>query len=236
MSAAANGSDLIILAIVVPVNQFVLDVAPAIKSTADLKGSKLGVVALDGSEDNIALRYGLRHLHLDPDKDVTILPVGDRVTALLNGAIQGSALTPPDTLQVEAKGFHPLFDMAKANLPHLGQSSVASRAYVTAHHDVAQKYIDSLVTAIARIKQDRALSIKVLENHIKSRDEPALNVAYDFYRDEIFPSLPEPRADVFGDAVDELSKDDPKIKAFNIGAFLDPSFVKSAGSRGLDKA
>ena len=237
MSSVVNGSDLLILAIVVPVDQFVIYAAPDIKTGADLKGKKLGVVALGGSEDNIAMRSGIRYLGMDPDADVSILPVGsDRVTALFNGAVQAATLTPPDTLTVEPKGFHPVLDMAAAKLPHLGQSSVASRAYVTAHRDVAQKYVDSLIEGIAKLKQDRALAIDVLGKRIKSSDQKAMGVAYDFYTQEIFPGLPDPKPDLFQDAVTELSKEDPKIKTFDVNSIIDPSFVRSAASRGLDKS
>jgi len=236
MSAAANGSDLLMLAIVVPVDQFVIYAAPDIKTGADLKGKKLGVVALGGSEDNIAMRSGIRYLGMDPDKDVSILPVGsDRVTALVNGAVQAATLTPPDTLAVEPKGFHPVLDMAAAKLPHLGQSSIASRAYVNAHRDVAQKYVDSLIEGIAKLKRDRALAIDVLGKRIKSSDQKAMGVAYDFYTQEIFPALPDPKPELFQDAVTELSKEDPKIKTFDVSSMIDPSFVRSAASRGLDK-
>src|SRR5207245_377618 len=66
MSSAVNGSDLVILGIVVPVDQFVIYGGPDIKTPADLKGKKLGVVAGGGSEDNIAMRAGIRYLGMDP--------------------------------------------------------------------------------------------------------------------------------------------------------------------------
>ncbi len=236
MSSAANGSDLMIVTVMIPVYQFVLYVAPDIKSATDLKGKKVGVVALGGSEDHISMRAGLGHLGLDPDKDVAILAVGDRVTALLNGAIQGAVLTPPDTLNVEAKGFRPLLDLASTKLPHLGQSSVSTRAYVSAHRDVAQKYVDSLIQGIAKLKQDRALSIEVLGKRIKSDDQHAMGVAYDFYTHEIFPALPEPKPELFQDAITELGKEDAKIRTFDVNSIVDASFVRSAASRGLDKS
>ncbi|HLG70217.1 MAG TPA: ABC transporter substrate-binding protein [Chloroflexota bacterium] len=236
MSSAANGADLVILAIVVPVDQFVIYGAPDIKTGADLKGKKLGVVALGGSEDNIAMRAGVRYVGLDPDKDVSILPVGqDRVTALLNGSVDAATLTPPDTLQVEPKGFHSVVDLAAAKLPHLGQSTVASRSYVNAHHDVAQKYVDSIIEAIAQIKQNRAQAEEILGKRIKTTDQKSLDVAYDFYTKEIFPDLPDPNPALFQDAITELSKEDPKIKTFDPNSVVDRSFVQNAASRGLGK-
>ena len=232
MSAAANGSDLVILGIVVPVDQFVIYGNNEVKTQADLKGKKIGVVALGGSEDNIAVRNGLAHVGLDPDKDVQILPVGqDRVSAMINGAIQAAALTPPDTLKAEANGFHSVLDMAALHLPHLGQSSVSTRAYVTAHPDVAQSYVDSIIEGIAKLKSDRALAISVLGKRIKSDDQKAMGVAYDFYTKEIFPTYPEPKPELFKDAITELSKEDPKLKTFDVNKIIEPSFVKKAESR-----
>jgi len=232
MSAAANGSDLVILAVMIPVNQFVIEGSADMKSPADLKGKKIAVVSLGGSEDNISLRSGLHSIGLDPDKDVSILPAGqDRVSALINGAVQAAALTPPDTIKAEANGFHPVSDLASTGLPHLGQSTVSTHSYVTAHKDVAQKYVDSMVQGIAKLKQDRALAIDVLGKRIKSDDQQAMGVAYDFYTKEIFPNFPEPKPELFQDAVTELQKEDPKIASLDVKTIIDPSFVKSAQSR-----
>jgi NitT/TauT family transport system substrate-binding protein len=229
MSAAANGSDLVILAIVVPVDQFVIYGNSSVKSQADLKGKKIGVVALGGSEDNIAVRSGLTHAGIDPDKDVQILPVGqDRVSAMVNGAVQAASLTPPDTLKAEANGFHSVLDLAALHVPHLGQSSVSTRAYVTAHRDVAQAYVNSMIEGIAKLKADRTLAISVLGKRIKSDDQQAMGVAYDFYTKEIFPTYPEPKPELFQDAIDGLSKEDPKIKSFDPNKIVEPSFVKNA--------
>jgi NitT/TauT family transport system substrate-binding protein len=237
MSAAVNGSDLVILTIMVPVDQFVIYGGPAIKTPQDLKGKKLGVVALGGSEDNVAMRSALRSLGMDPDKDVSILAVGqDRVSALVNGSIAAATLTPPDTIQAQAAGFHPVFDMAAAKLPHLGQSTVTSRAYVNAHRDVAQKYVDSMIEGIAKLKQDRAMAIAVLGQRIKSDDQQAMGVAWDFYTKEIFPNLPAPKPELFQDAITELSKEDPKIASVDPKSLVDPSFVQNAADRGLGKA
>src|SRR5206468_3251632 len=68
---------------------FVLEVAAKITSIADLKGKKIGVSSV-GSSSDIATRAALKKLGLDPDKDVTIVPVGSaaqRTAAMLSGAI-----------------------------------------------------------------------------------------------------------------------------------------------------
>jgi NitT/TauT family transport system substrate-binding protein len=236
MASAVNGSDLLILAVIIPRHQFVIYGGPDVKTPADLKGKKVGVVSLGGSEDHISVRQGLRYAGVDPDKDVSILAVGpERVAALTNGAVQAASLTPPDTLKAEAAGFHPVLNIASTGLPHLGQSSVSTRAYVSSHRDLTQKYVDSIVQGIAKLRQDRALAIDVLGKRIKSDDQQAMGVAYDYYTKEIYPVYPEPKPELFQDAVEELQKEDPKIGKLDVNTIIDASFVKNAQSREVAK-
>jgi len=75
LSAVTGGADLVILATNTPVYPYVLMVAPNIKSVNDLKGQKVGVSSPGGSAD-IATRTLLRREGLNPDKDVTMIPLG----------------------------------------------------------------------------------------------------------------------------------------------------------------
>jgi hypothetical protein len=107
---------------------------------------------------------------------------------------------------------------------------------VNSHRDVAQKYVDSMIEGIAALKQNRSQAIEVLGKRIKSDDQQAMGVAYDFYTKEIFPDLPSPKPELFKDAVTELSKEDPKIASVDPKSLVDPSFVQNAADRGLGKS
>src|SRR5205814_2502862 len=136
--------DFVVLAITSPVSQFVFEVAQDIKGPADLKGKRLGISTI-GSSSDISLRVALKLLGLDPDKDVNITAVGstsNRLAALLSGQIQGAMELPLDTPKLEANGFHRLIDLGELKHPAVGQGIVAQRAYVSAHKDIVQKYID----------------------------------------------------------------------------------------------
>jgi NitT/TauT family transport system substrate-binding protein len=235
VSAAVAGADLAVLAIVGPVNASIIEAAPNIKTGADLKGKKIGVTSLAGGGDtDIAMRVGLQLLGLDPDKDVTVLAVGNNAPqALLGGAVDAALMTPPDNLQVESKGFHPLLDLAATKKPHLGQATVATRSFVAAHSDLTQRYIDALIQSIAKLKQDEPFTISVLKQALKTDDEANLKSAYDFYAKEVFPSLPEPKKELFQDGIAALGKDDPRVRDFDPNKIIDATFVKSANARGL---
>ena len=70
---------------------------------ADLKGSKIGI-STPGASTDVTLRFLLREAGLDPQKDVTIIPVGDPTTALAalkNGVIDANmAVEPTQTAAV----------------------------------------------------------------------------------------------------------------------------------------
>jgi NitT/TauT family transport system substrate-binding protein len=236
LSAIAGGADLVVLGTISPVYPYVLEVSPEINSPADLVGKKLGVATFGGSAD-IATRVVLRQSGIDPDADLTLIATGsaaNRTAALASGAIQGGmAAGPPDTVTLEALGLHPLFDLAALKLPAAINTVMAQRAWVSANHDLVQRYIDALIEATARVKQNREGSIALLKKYYKSDDDVAMNATYDFNVNEVVPSLPYPKVEQFSDAAQQLSVNNPKIADIDITRILDPSFVQSAADRGL---
>jgi NitT/TauT family transport system substrate-binding protein len=237
VSASANGADVVVLAVEIPVYSYLLEVPAKIQTLADLKGGKIGIDSY-GSSPDIAVRVALKKGGLDPDKDVSIIQVGNiptRTAALLQGAIQGTVLNPPSSLQVEDKGYHPLINLAQLKLPAVSQSTVAQRSWVASHHDVAQKYIDSLMLADQRIRQDKPFAVQVMKKYLKSEDDRAMGGAYDFYVNQVYQPAPFPKADMFQDSIGELSKTVPALKGYDVNKILDPSFVQNAVDRGLAK-
>ncbi len=233
LSAAAEGGDLVIISITGPVYPFVFMAPAAVTSVDQIKGKKIGVSNV-GSSSDIATRVMLKKVGLDPEKDVSIVAVGslqNRMAALLNGAIDGGLAQPPDQLALEDKGFHVIYDLAAQKLPSVGDSIVVQRTWLTANHDVVQRYIDSIVQAIARSKQNKEQSLPVLQKYLQNDDQRALGVTYDFFVGTVTPNYPVVRADLFGDAVEQLSATNDKIKAFDLNKILDNSYVQSAMDR-----
>ncbi|MFI5268402.1 MAG: ABC transporter substrate-binding protein [Chloroflexota bacterium] len=238
VSASANGADVVVLAVEIPVYSYLLEVPASIKTLAGLKGGKIGIDSY-GSSPDIAVRIALKKGGLDPDKDVSIIPVGNmptRVAALMQGAIQGTVLNPPASLQVEDKGYHPLINLAQLKLPAVSQSTIAQRSWVAAHRDAAQKYIDTLLLADQRIRQDKPFTIQVMKKYLKSDDDRGMNNAYDFYVGQVYQPAPFPKPEMFQDSIAELSKTVPALKNYDVTKILDPSFVQNAVDRGLAKS
>jgi NitT/TauT family transport system substrate-binding protein len=233
LSAAAAGADLVIVAITGPVYPFVFMAPASITSTDELKGKKIGVSNI-GSSSDIATRVMLSKVGLDPEKDVTIVPVGslqNRMAALLSGAIDGGVAQPPDQIALEDKGFHVLYDLAAQKLPSVGDCVVVNRQWLNSHKEVVQKYMDSLVQAIAFSKKNKDASIPVLGKYLQNDDQRALGVTYDFFVGSVTPDYPVVKHELFGDAIAQLSGQNDKIKSFDVSSILDNEFVQSAMDR-----
>jgi NitT/TauT family transport system substrate-binding protein len=221
LSAAVAGGDLVIISITGPVYPFVFMAPASVTSTDQIKGMKIGVSNV-GSSSDIATRVMLKHIGLDPEKDVNIIAVGslqNRMAALFNGAIDGGVAQPPDQLALEDKGFHVVYDLAAKRLPSVGDSIVV------------QRYVDSIVLAIAKSKANKEQTLPVLQKYLKNDDPRALGVTYDFFVGTVTPDYPVVRADLFGDAIEQLSASNEKINSFDLTSFLDNEFIQSAMDR-----
>ena len=237
LSARAGGADLVIAATLAPVYPYLFMAAPDIKTPADLKGKKVGISSVGGSAD-IATHRVLRTVGLDADKDVIIVSLGShaaRTAALISGAIQAGVDDPPNTVKLQEAGFRILFDLAALKLPAANTTIVAPAAWVSANRSLMQRYVDSVVLSIARMKKDKAGAIAALKKYFGSEADRGYDVAYDFYLNQVTPALPFPRPEQFADAQAELSKKNEKVKALDVKTILDASFVQSAADRGLDK-
>ncbi|MDE3076536.1 MAG: ABC transporter substrate-binding protein [Chloroflexota bacterium] len=239
LSAAVGGAKLTTIAIDGPVYPFVLMAPANIKTVNDLKGKKVGVSEY-GSTSDIATRVALEKEGLNPDKDVTVLAVGsasNRIAAMQSGAIQAGLSFPPNTVKLEQLGFHTLVDLAQLNLPAVVSTSSVETSYLSAHRDAMQKYVDSLVEAIAWAKSNKTATIKIMEKYYKNNNDKVIATAYDYFVGKgVVPALPYPKAELYRDAAAQLAKKNAAVKGYDMSKMLDSSFVKSAADRHLDRA
>jgi ABC-type nitrate/sulfonate/bicarbonate transport system substrate-binding protein len=235
VSAKAAGVDVVVLAVPIPTYSYVLEVPASIISPDQLKGKKLAVDSY-GSPPDIAIRVALRRDNIDPDKDVSILAVGDvptRTAALIGGAVQGTMLNPPYTLDVENKGYHPLIDLAALKLPYVNASPMTLRSTIAAHRDWVQDYVDAFIEANNRVRHDKQFSMQVMSKYMKISDPRQLEVTYDYYTTKIFPAVPTPKPELFHDAIEQLAAQNKAIANFDASTIIDGSFLQSAVDRGL---
>ena len=97
VTAAITGVSVRLVATFVPTLPIMLIARPETKSVMDLKGKAIGIGVV-GSSPHIVTRLILKHVGLDPDKDVKSVPGGSadsRIAALQQGLIAAAVVPPP---------------------------------------------------------------------------------------------------------------------------------------------
>ncbi len=240
LAATVEGADLVVLLTLSPVYPYKLEVRNDIKTAQDLKGKKLGISRIGSSSDS-ATRAALRKLGLDADKDVQLIQVGSlaaRMAALTSGALDGAVAALPDTVDMEKGNLHPLLDLAAERLPAVNNTLVAKRSYVNANKDTVQKYVDSVVEGMARVKKDKGLMLELVKKYLKERggSEQALDETFDFYANKVFRIPPATTPELFQDSITQLAEKNPRAKGFDLKMMIDNSFVENADKRGVGKS
>lgn len=237
ISANVGGADLVTVSITSATYSYLLEATPDLKRPEDLKGKRVGISTV-GSSSDVAVRVALRKIGIDPDKDVSIIAVGgvpERVAAMQSGQIQATVANPPESLTLERAGFRPILDLASLKLPASLQGTSVRRELIQSKPGLVQRYVDSIVQAIALIKRNKQVAVDALKKYFKSTDDAAMSAAVDFYSSEVIPALPAPRPELFADAIATLAARNDKVKTYDVSRMIDASFVQSAGQRGLDR-
>ena len=77
-----------------------------IRGSPDLRGKKIGG-STPGGTATLMAEMGLKHLGLEPGRDVTVIPLrGNRLTALESGAVDAALLGVPENIIAVDKGYN----------------------------------------------------------------------------------------------------------------------------------
>src|SRR5262249_13599285 len=120
MLAKLRGADMRITAVIANRFNHVYLTASAITSIKQLKGKKVAVNRIrSGShfQSNLALKEG----GLDPDKDVTILQIGNsaaRMAAILSGTVDGTIMAADFVPRAKKEGFNVVADLADSKIDY----------------------------------------------------------------------------------------------------------------------
>lgn len=235
MLANLNGADLVNVAHGIAVQSSKLMVKPEIRKVEDLKGKKIGISSL-GSAGDLLFGYVLRKYGIDTNRDVFWLAVGntgERLQALLNGAVDAADLTYPADAQAERRGFRPLLD-ARKEIVYPTASVVTRRKTIREERDTVMRVVRSYVEGIAFLKQNKDLSQKVLAKYFRTNDPEYLEGSYAIFKED-FIAAPYPITKGL-DAIYEIAAARrPEIRSHKPEEFVDTSFVAELDKSGFIK-
>ena len=164
---------------------------PEIKSAADLKGKNSAVTRL-GSTTHFYLRSALRHLGLDPDKDMTVLQLGaggEITAAMQSGRVAAAALPFRNTYPLIQMGWPVLVDLSTASFPYPSSCVASSRTFLKTNPAAVERFLKAYIEAIHVIKKDRAFVAQVIKKWHRETDLAFIRKTVDVYA-PIFNGIP----------------------------------------------
>ena len=232
VASSLAGSDAVVIASGVVATDFVLVSQKEIKTARQLKGGILGVSNLSGSA-MLATQFALRKLGLDPNKDVSIVVIGqasDRFTALRTGRIQATLLTAPHWITAEREGFGILTDVGE--LPFPFNTISTTKRFIRDNPETVKRFIRSHIEAVHLLKTDRDTGMKVLAKYLRQKqDRDILQRTYDqSVTDAILPRKQYPDLAGIKTVLDLIG--DSKAAKARPEQFVDMRFIKELDEAG----
>jgi NitT/TauT family transport system substrate-binding protein len=235
MLANLNGADLANVAHGIASQGSKLMVRPEIRRPEDLRGKKIGISSL-GSAGDLIFGYVLRKYGIDAHREINFLAVGntgERLQALLNGAVDAADLTYPADVQAERKGFRTLLE-AKKELVYPTASVVTRRKTIREERDTVMRFVRGFVEGIAYLKQNKEFSKKVLGKYLRTNDPEYLEGAYVIFKQD-FIAAPYPITKGLEAIYEMVAFRRPEIHNHKPEEFVDTSFVAELDKSGFIK-
>jgi len=159
---------------------------PNVKSWADLKGKRIGMVTKFDVQwmtmtEHILPRFGLTA----NDVQLALVPVPDVATALVTGDVAAAfpfepygtyALTKGAKLLLAAKD---MIDKSKLDTDMLRNALVLNRKFIKDHPDLARKIVWAHMDAVEVMRKDRKTGVDVIKHYNQKMDGKLIEDSYD---------------------------------------------------------
>jgi len=239
VSGIGDGSDLVFIA---NTGYSVLKLLshPDITRPGDLKGRRVGTGEAGSNQDRIT-RQALRRLGLNPDKEVTLVPMGgrsiSRLNALLAGKIDATTSNEDNLFDLERRGemsrVRVLADNESLKLfIGAGVDFAVSRERLLHDRESIKAFLRALCEAIALAKKDRARADRIYSRHLGVRDPGLLDFMYRTYVQGTIPQRPFPRVEPIALGLEEFGAK-PGLRGKKIQELIDATLLKEIEKESL---
>lgn len=208
MLAKLRGADVRIAAVVANRFNHVYLAAPSITSFKQLKGKKVAVSRF-GSGSHFQTNLALREGGLDPEKDVTVLQIGNsgaRITAILSGVVDGTIMAADFVPRARREGFNVLADLADTKIDYPFLSFNMTGVYIDKNFKLVKSLIKSASESIRALQTDPVNAKVAIRAALKTDD--AETIDYALARSvQVLARRPFPTPAGIQTVIDELGKE-----------------------------
>ncbi len=215
IAARAAGGDVVLLACPIDTDPVYLITRPEIKSPIDLKGQASGVTRY-GSSTHFYLRSALKHVGLDPERDLIVLQLGagpEMVAALESGRIQAAALTTRYAIPFFVRGWPVLVDLSQTDLVYPSSCVTSSRAFIRAEPKTTDNFLRAYVAGIQLIKKDQHFAEKSFSKWLREKDSTIVRKSVAAYA-RLFKQAPFVPDKGIENVVKDLLRKRPEFKQY----------------------
>ncbi len=234
VQAGLTGYDLVMVATVETRYYQLVFVNPSVKSLDQLKGKKLGISGF-GSNTHYAALILLKHLNLEPNKDVALIPSGpdaERLGAMVAGKIDASFFNLSFAPVAKKMGFTDLLQIADLGVEVQGNGLATTRAYIRTNRDTVKAALKGYIEGIHFIYAHKSEAQKVFAKYMRTDDSAVLESSYQNYVKTI-PRKPFFTVKGIQFILDMLAPQMPQAKSAKPEQFFDPSFIQELEKEGF---
>jgi ABC-type nitrate/sulfonate/bicarbonate transport system substrate-binding protein len=191
-----------------------------------LKGKRFGISGF-GSATHYAALILFKHLHMEPNKDVALIPAGpdaERLGALVAGKLDACFFNLSTAPFARRMGFVELINVADLGIEVQGNGLATSRAYIKGNRETVKSALKGYIESIYFIHANKAESQKVFAKYMRTSDPEVLENSHQNYVKTI-PKRPFPTLKGIQFMLDMLAPQMPQAKSARPEQFVDLSFL-----------
>jgi len=195
---------------------------PEIRTAKELKGKVIGIQRPGDAYEKNA-RTALRHLGLDPDKDVTMLYLGSNEVmwpALESGRVAATMISPPTTLPARKMGMNFLVDLYDLKVEYQGSTLATRRSFIRENPNLTRRVVRAIVRGVHFFKSRKEETLAMLAKFMRSSDREALEEAWRHYGREM-PAKPFAVESAVQAVLNDLAERDPRFSQRKPAEFIE---------------
>ena len=234
VQANLTGYTLVLVAAVETNYDQIVFARPGITKLEQLKGKNFGISGF-GAATHYAAIILLKHLNLEPIKDVALIPGGpdaERLAALSAGKIDATFFTSSTAAPARRAGFIELLQIADLGVEVQGNGFATSRDYIKSNRDVVKSALKGFVEAIYFIYANKKEAQRVFAKYMRTNDQAVLEDSYQGYI-KMIPKKPFPTLKGIQFMLDMLAEKMPQAKSAKPEQFVDLSFLQELEREGF---
>lgn len=237
ISARVAGSDMTMIAGYMNTLPYSIVAGKNLTRFDQLKGTKAAISRF-GSTSDLAMRFALERNGLVPNKDVTIMQLGDQTTrfaALTGGSVQSTLISPPFDITAKKLGYNILGDMADLNLPYQHETVATTERFLRDRPETARKFLRAFIAGIHLWMTDEKKTKEILGRRLKITDREVLDETYAAYK-KLTEKKPYPAVKGIEFQIEDVAKKQAKAKGAKAEDFINIALLKEIDQSGfIDK-